>query len=153
MRRNEVSPEVFRSSSRIICPVTVVPTFAPIIIPSDWCSVRIPAATRPEVITMVAVEDWISAVTAIPRINAFTGLSVTFSMTCFSVPEEFSFRESPIRRMPYRNIASPPSRDKTSKKFIFFPSLSLMHKGFPENPKTAFIIPKLPTNVKNKNTP
>ena len=99
-RRKEVSPEVFRSSRRIIWPVTVVPTFAPIIIPRDWCSVRIPAPTRPDVITMVAVEDWISAVTAMPSTKAVRGLSVTFSMTFFSVPEEFSFRESPIRRIP-----------------------------------------------------
>ena len=59
-----------------------------------------PAATRPEVITIVAVEDWMSAVTRIPRPRAFKGFPVSFSMTFFSVPEEPSFRESPIRRMP-----------------------------------------------------
>jgi len=34
----------------------VVPTFAPRMMPMDWCSVSTPAPTRPEVSTMVAVE-------------------------------------------------------------------------------------------------
>ena len=55
-RRNEV-PEASMSSRRMIWPVTVVPTFAPTIMPRDWRRVRIPALTRPAVITMVAVED------------------------------------------------------------------------------------------------
>ena len=116
-RRTDAS-EALRSSRRMICPVTVVPTFAPTIIPSDCRRDRMPAPTRPDVITMVAVDDWISAVTAIPSTKALSALSVTFSMTLFSVSEEFSFRESPIRRMPYRNMARPPSRDRISKKFI-----------------------------------
>ena len=84
----------------MICPVTVVPTFAQTIMPKDCRSDRIPAPTRPEVITIVAVEDWISAVTAIPSRKAFSALSVTFSITILNVPDEFSFSESPIRRMP-----------------------------------------------------
>ena len=46
-----------RSSRRMIWPVTVVPTLAPMIMPSDCRSVSTPAPTRPDVITMVAVED------------------------------------------------------------------------------------------------
>ena len=99
-RRMDDSPEALRSSSRMICPVTVVPTFAPTMIPKDWRNDRIPAPTRPEVMTIVAVDDWISAVTAIPSRNAFSALSVTFSMMILNVPEEFSFSESPIRRIP-----------------------------------------------------
>ena len=45
------------SNRRMICPVTVVPTLAPMTMPSDWRSVMIPAPTRPEVMTMVAVDD------------------------------------------------------------------------------------------------
>ena len=93
-------PEESMSKRRMICPVTVVPTFAPTMMPSDWRSVRMPAPTRPEVMTIVAVDDWISAVTKMPRRNALKELFVTFSMALLSVPEEFSFRESPIRRMP-----------------------------------------------------
>ena len=93
-------PEESISRRRMIWPVTVVPTFAPTMIPRDWRSVRMPAPTSPEVMTIVAVEDWISAVTKMPRRKALKELFVTFSMAILSVPEEFSFRESPIRRMP-----------------------------------------------------
>jgi len=52
--------------SRIICPVIVVPTFAPMITPRDCRREIIPAPTSPEVITMVAVDDWIIAVIPFP---------------------------------------------------------------------------------------
>ena len=70
---------------------------------------------------MVAVEDWISAVTRRPMKKAVTGLFVTLSIAVFRVPEEFSFRESPIRRIPYRNIASPPNSERTSNMLIYLP--------------------------------
>ena len=98
--RSQAGPEESMSRRRMIWPVTVVPTFAPTMMPSDWRSVRMPAPTRPEVMTIVAVDDWMSAVTKMPRRKALTGLFVTFSMASLSAPEEFSFRESPIRRMP-----------------------------------------------------
>ena len=53
----DVAPPASRSRSLMIWPVTVVPTFAPMIMPSDWCRVNKPAPTRPEVMTIVAVED------------------------------------------------------------------------------------------------
>ena len=56
-KRSHMAPEASISSRRMIWPVTVVPTFAPTMMPSDWCSVRIPAATRPAVMTIIAVED------------------------------------------------------------------------------------------------
>ena len=111
--RSQALPEPSTSSRRMIWPVTVVPTLAPTMMPRDWRRVRMPAPTRPAVMTMVAVEDWISAVTSTPKRNALKALSVTLPMTFFRVPEEFSFRESPISRMPYRNMASPPSREIT----------------------------------------
>ena len=84
----------------MICPVTVVPTLAPIIIPSDWCRVRSPAPTRPEVITIVAVEDWITAVIARPVRNALKELSVSFPRTAFNVPDAPSRRLLPISLIP-----------------------------------------------------
>ena len=117
--RKELAP-VFRSSRRIICPVTVVPTLAPTIMPSDWCSVIISAPTRPEVMTIVAVDDWITAVNPNPRRNAFHTVPVSLSRTSFSAPEEDSFRLSPIRRMPYRNMASPPRRVIIFVRLIIF---------------------------------
>ena len=50
--------------------------------------------------TIMAVEDWMSAVTQMPSRKALKGVFVTFSMARRSAPEEFSFSESPIRRMP-----------------------------------------------------
>ncbi len=93
-------PEASRSRRRMICPVMVVPTLAPTIMPTDWCREMIPAPTRPEVITMVAVDDWITAVINRPRRNAFTGVLVAFSRAFFSVPEELSLRPSPMMRIP-----------------------------------------------------
>ena len=68
--------------------------------PMDWCRVMMPAPTRPAVMTMVAVEDWMMAVTARPSRKALTGLLVTLSITRLRVPEELSFRPSPMIRMP-----------------------------------------------------
>ena len=106
------------SSRRMIWPVTVVPTLAPMTMPRDCLSVMMPAPTRPDVMTMVAVEDWMMAVTRTPSRNALKGLLVTCSMTTFRVPEELSFRPSPIMRMPYRNMAKPPNSEITLKIFI-----------------------------------
>ena len=89
-----------RSSRRIIWPVTVVPTFAPTMMPRDCRRVMMPAPTRPEVMTIVAVEDWITAVITSPRRNALTGLLVTCSRAIFKVPDELCFNPSPMRRMP-----------------------------------------------------
>ena len=71
------------------------------------------------------------AVTKMPRRNALNGLFVTFSMARFKAPEEFSFSESPIRRMPYRNMANPPRREITSNISIKSPcDLSLFSLRF-----------------------
>ena len=64
------------------------------------------------------------AVTATPKRKALKVLFVTLSMICLSVPEELCLSPSPIRRMPYRNMASPPSSVKPLKKFIFSPLFS-----------------------------
>ena len=55
-RRTEPE-EASRSSRRMIWPVTVVPTLAPMMMPRDWCRLRMPAPTSPAVMTIVAVED------------------------------------------------------------------------------------------------
>ena len=114
----------FISRSRMICPVTVVPTFAPMIIPSDWCRVKRPAPTRPEVITIVAVDDWMIAVTARPSRKALKTLFVTDSMICLSVPDELSLSPSPISRIPYRNMARPPASVNTLKKSMIVSIIS-----------------------------
>ena len=67
---------------------------------------------------MVAVEDWMRAVTARPSRNAVNGLLVTCSIAAFRALEELSFRPSPMRRIPYRNIARPPNSVSRSKMLI-----------------------------------
>ncbi len=67
---SQAAPVELMSRRRMICPVTVVPTFAPMMIPSDWCSVMSPAPTSPEVNTIVAVELWMTAVTRRPQEKA-----------------------------------------------------------------------------------
>ena len=52
--------------SETICPVTVVPMFAPKMTPIACWSEISPALTKPTVITLVADELWMSAVTPSP---------------------------------------------------------------------------------------
>ena len=122
--RSDVS-DAFTSSSRMIWPVTVVPTFAPRITPMDWCSDMMPAPTRPDVSTMVAVELWMTAVTPRPSKNPTSGLFVTFSIALLNASEEPLFSPSPIRRIPYRNSARPPKREMMLKIVIIFEPLIL----------------------------
>ena len=56
-KRSQDEAPASRSRSLMIWPVMVVPTLAPMMMPRDWWSVRMPAPTRPEVMTMVAVDD------------------------------------------------------------------------------------------------
>ena len=73
--------------------------------------------------TIVAVDDWMTAVISIPVRNATQGLFVTFSIAAFRAPEEFSFRESPISLIPYRNMARPPNRERTLNMLIYLSSV------------------------------
>ena len=97
--RKEFVP-AFRSSKRMIWPVTVVPTFAPRMMPMDWCSVMMPAPTSPDVRTIVAVELWMTAVTQSPSRKPTMGLFVTLPIAFFSAPDEPCFSPSPIMRIP-----------------------------------------------------
>ena len=97
--RKEFAP-AFRSSKRMIWPVTVVPTFAPRMMPMDWCSVMMPAPTSPDVRTIVAVELWMTAVTQSPSRKPTMGLFVTLPIAFFSAPDEPCFSPSPIMRIP-----------------------------------------------------
>ena len=100
--------------------VTVVPILAPIIIPTACVSFIIPEFTKPTTITVVADEDWITAVTPRPRSTAFNLLDVRFSRIFSSFPPEIFARPSPITCIPYRNRARPPSIVSILKKSIVF---------------------------------
>lgn len=59
--------------SRVL--VTVVPTFAPKMNPSDSEKVSSPAPTNPTAATVVALDDWSAAVDSAPVRAPFHGLS------------------------------------------------------------------------------
>ena len=106
--------------------VTVVPTFAPRITPTAWESFIIPEFTNPTTITVVADEDWITAVTPAPRRIAISLLEVSFSKIISSLPPEAFFSPSPSTSIPYKNNASPPIIVSTLKISIFVPIPALL---------------------------
>ena len=54
-----------------IQPVTLVPMLAPMMIPIACATFIIPEFTKPTTITVVAEEDWMIAVTAVPSEDSF----------------------------------------------------------------------------------
>lgn len=89
--------------------VIVVPILAPIITPIACDSLIIPEFTKPTTITVVADDDWITAVTKAPSMMALKGLEVIFSrIRSRRLPDSFS-RPCPIAFIPNRNSASPPT--------------------------------------------
>ena len=97
-----------------IHPVTLVPTMAPIMTPMACRTFIIPEFTKPTTITEVAEEDWITAVTPVPSRTPFSGVLLSlYSTSSNRLPATF-FSPSPIRDMPNRNSAIPPSSVTTS---------------------------------------
>ena len=88
----EPSMPVSESSQLVI----VVPIFAPIMIPTTWCSVIIFELTKPTAITVTAEELWITAVTPAPRSRPLSLLLVIFSSIVSSLPPLSLSREVPI---------------------------------------------------------
>lgn len=80
--------------------VTVVPMFAPIITPTACPSCISPEFTKPTTITVVAADDWMTAVTATPSSSPFIVLFVSFdSMLLSWLPAAFS-RDLPKTSIP-----------------------------------------------------
>ena len=93
------------------CEVTVVPMLAPMITPAAWYSVIIPALTKLTTMTVVALEDWITAQKRIPTSVPRIRFVVTASrMLRILAPAAFS-RPSLICFMPSRKSPSPPISD------------------------------------------
>ena len=80
--------------------VIVVPMFAPMITPTAWESFMMPELTKPTTMTVVAEEDWITAVTAAPSSTARMRLLVSCSRMFSSLPPEARESPSPITCMP-----------------------------------------------------
>ena len=94
--------------------VAVVPIFAPIITPIACDNFIIPEFTKPTIITVVAAEDCISAVTPAPSATPFSGLEVIFSSHCSSLPPASFSKASDKVCIPNINTARPPNSDNTS---------------------------------------
>ena len=95
-------------------PVTVVPMLAPMMIHTAWFRVIMPALTKPTTMTVVAEEDWITAVMAAPTSTPKKRLAVSRSRICFIRLPAAASRPELIICMPYRNRARPPNRLKKS---------------------------------------
>jgi hypothetical protein len=54
-----------------------VPIMEPRIMPIDWLNFIIPELTKPTTIAEVAEDDWITAVTPVPRRMPFHGVLVS----------------------------------------------------------------------------
>ena len=105
--------------SAISSEVTVVPMLAPIITPTACASVIMPALTKPTTMTVVAVDDWIIAVTTKPTSTAKKRFPVSTSSIRLSLaPAAFS-SPSPIVLIPKRNRPSPPAIDRILVILIF----------------------------------
>ena len=80
--------------------VTVVPIFAPIITPTACCNDIIPAFTKPIVMTVVALELCIIAVTKVPTRTPIILLVVNISIIFFSFSPAAFCKPSPITFIP-----------------------------------------------------
>ena len=125
MARSGEKDSGFSSRIRILSPcrpvrlsshaVIVVPMLAPMIMPVACVSFMIPELTKPTTITVVAEDDWITAVTPAPSRTPLIGLFVIFSSVFSSFPPESFSSPLPSRFMPNRKKASPPTRDRQEK--------------------------------------
>ncbi len=90
----------------------LVPIFAPIIIPIACATFIIPAFTKPTTITVVADDDWITAVTAVPNSTPLIGVLVSLYKISSNFSPAAFFNPSPISDIPNRNNATPLSSAK-----------------------------------------
>ena len=103
--------------------VMVVPIFAPMIMPIACESFIMPEFTKPTTMTVVAEDDWMTAVTPAPKSTANMELDVRRSKSSSNFPPETFSRPLPMTLIPYRNNASPPINVNIPKISILFPIL------------------------------
>ena len=93
-------PEPSRYERHKIHPVILVPIFAPIMMLIACATFIIPEFTKPTIITVVAPDDCIMAVTTVPSSSPFAGVLVSlYSMFSILLPATF-FKLSPIMDIP-----------------------------------------------------
>ena len=91
-------------------PVAVVPMLAPIMMPMALVSFMMPELTKPTTMTVVAEEDWITAVTSDPSRTPRKVVEVSFSRMISSLLPATRLRPSPSRDIPNRKKPRPPNR-------------------------------------------
>ena len=103
----------------IIHAVTVVPILAPITTAMAPPSVSNPAPAKPTVITVVAVELWMMAVTPVPARMPLSGLPVILVRMWRSFEPAYFWRPSLISFIPKRNTARAPANFKITNKILY----------------------------------
>ena len=136
---NAIKGAIAPISSAISCPVIVVPILAPIITHTAWLKFIRPELTKPTTMTVVAEEDWMTAVMAAPARTPLKRLEVSFSRIVFILLPAAVSRPVLIICMPYKNRASPPSSIKRSFISIVFYSPLYKIAGFIQR-RTLFSI-------------
>ena len=95
-------------SKATICAVTVVPTFAPMITPSAWRSVIMPACTKLTAMIVVAALEWMTIVTTAPTAAPFSGELVSEAISVRILSPARSWSAPLISLTPNRNRPMPP---------------------------------------------
>ena len=99
------------TSRAMSCPVMVVPMLAPMMIHTACRRVIMPEFTNPTTITVVAEEDWMTAVMPAPTSTPKIRLEVSRSKIRFIWLPAAASRPELIICMPYRKSARPPSSE------------------------------------------
>ena len=118
------------TSRAMSCPVMVVPMLAPMMIHTACRRVIMPEFTNPTTITVVAEEDWMTAVMPAPTSTPKMRLEVSRSKIRFIWLPAAASRPELIICMPYRKSARPPSSESAFVIVIF-------HFPFPVLPGAA----------------
>ena len=88
------------TSKAMIWAVTVVPTLAPMITPMAWLRLNRPVETKATTRTVVADEDWITAVVMVPARAAVNRFLVRRPRRFFMPPPATVVRASVMRCIP-----------------------------------------------------
>ena len=143
------NPIVIAGSARperlneMICAVTVVPMFAPKMMPIACVRFSSPALMNPITMTVVALDDWITAVTSVPASTATMPLRAKNCSTFFMFSPAIFWMPSPMSSMPKMKSASPPSTAITTERTLNPSSLTVLF--WIRNPSSGFrtLIPML----------
>ena len=101
-----------------ICAVTVVPMFAPKMIVVAWRSDITPALTKPSTMTMLALELWTTAVTAVPMPTPSSLLLETLEKRNFSLADEADSRFELIIWQAIRKMPTPATSERTDELIV-----------------------------------